>query len=92
MSFHWDRLQASFSRAQRDYESKMPPEDTRVDCPDCTDGKLDFSSCCEAEVVNGFCQKCHEHAEYAKCKTCDGTGLVEPQPEDRDYEPDPTDD
>jgi len=40
-------------------------------------GRLPMSECCGADIVNGICSECGEHAMGEQCDICNGTGEVE---------------
>ena len=83
-----DRLQQSFDRAQRQYDRQMPPEDTRIECPECEgEGTIPTSNCCDQEIQNGMCMECGKHCKESVCPTCKGDGVVEPPPrEEREHD------
>jgi len=75
-----------FDRAQAQYDAMMPPEDNRVECPDCEEtGKVGESNCCGAPILMGdLCAECKEHCEEADCPRCNGDGYIDGEGEKRE--------
>jgi len=79
--------QRSMDRAQRMYDAQLPPGSDDVECPECEgEGTIPTSMCCDAEMRNGICMNCAEHADYSVCPTCLGNKTVDKSAVDAERE------
>lgn len=71
----------------RDIDRHMGGDIGYEECSDCDGRGHTGSECCGEDVGDdGICPKCKGHADNESCSTCDGTGEVEYDIEERRQE------